>query len=380
MKTDICLITEGLSAFEQTGGVGTWTKELIRSLSHYSFSWINFSSKNEASTSEFCYPNLQQTVSIPITRYPLDIDSMEKTIKGIDLPNAVLYHATSTGCASLLGMALSQRRKVSFILSEHAIYWKELAETHELECGIELSEDYGSYLRSIAKKAYQTAKVITSPVRYVREFQLEEGAEPGKSIIISNGLHPLPRLRKEQGFCLGFVGRITRIKNLELWIDIAWEICHINPNFRFKIIGPVEDHFYVNLLRKKISQIGMDSYISFLPTMGSLAWTREIDALLLTSLNESQPYVILEAFSAKIPVFARAVGGIPETVGNAGFLFSVEDKKENIAKAVNMILTDPQKKADLTKRALKLFYHRYHIRRMKKEFSRIYQKEIIQYA
>jgi len=117
-----------------------------------------------------------------------------------------------------------------------------------------------------------------------------------------------------------------------------------------------------------------------LPAMDSQDWTTEIDGLLLTSLNESQPYVILEAFSCGIPVFARAVGGIPETLGNAGFQFSSTDNPTQIATEIVAIIQDNQRTEDFSARAKDYFHQKYHILHMKKEFEQIYQRALRQNA
>jgi glycosyltransferase involved in cell wall biosynthesis len=377
----ICLITEGLNSFGQKGGVATWIKELITSLPEYSFSWINFSSTRVKPIQTEKIANLITSESIYISSYPLAIDKLSEKWRRIRLPACDLYHATSTGCASLLGISLSQKNKIPLLLTEHAVYWKELQDTHELECGLRLPEDYTVSFRAIASSAYQQASYITSPVTYVQSIQIQEGADPDKCLVVPNGLTPLSNSRKKlnRPFCLGFVGRITRIKNLELWIEIAAEIHQINSSVQFKLIGPLEDKHYGVLLHQLIKEKNLTGHISFLPAIDYDEWREELDALLLTSHMESQPYVILEAFSSGIPVFARSVGGIPETIGSAGYLFDVEENPTKIADDILSILRSSSTMEEYRTKAWIFFQNRYHIAYMKKEMERIYQLGLRKY-
>jgi glycosyltransferase involved in cell wall biosynthesis len=47
---------------------------------------------------------------------------------------------------------------------------------------------------------------------------------------------------------------------------------------------------------------------------------RRADAFLHVSWTEGLPQVIFEAFAARLPVVATAVGGVPDAVGDAGLL------------------------------------------------------------
>jgi glycosyltransferase involved in cell wall biosynthesis len=68
-----------------------------------------------------------------------------------------------------------------------------------------------------------------------------------------------------------------------------------------------------------------------------------MDLLVVPSLNEGTPLVVLEAMSAGIPIVASAVGGIPEQVrhGREALLVSPADPRA-LAGAVTTLLRQPE--------------------------------------
>jgi len=73
-----------------------------------------------------------------------------------------------------------------------------------------------------------------------------------------------------------------------------------------------------------------------------------MDLLVLPSLTEGFPNVILEAFACAKPVVATAVGGIPEIIeeGANGYLVPKE-RPDLLAEAIKKCLSDPEKKRSM---------------------------------
>jgi glycosyltransferase involved in cell wall biosynthesis len=68
-------------------------------------------------------------------------------------------------------------------------------------------------------------------------------------------------------------------------------------------------------------------------------------------LREAFGRVIIEACANGIPVVARSVGGIPEAMGASGVLLAESDPPERWAEAIEAILSQPDRYADLSQRA-----------------------------
>ncbi|MHA7131835.1 glycosyltransferase [Algoriphagus namhaensis] len=99
--------------------------------------------------------------------------------------------------------------------------------------------------------------------------------------------------------------------------------------------------------------------------------------LLLPSLIEGLPGVILEAMSHQVPVVSYNVGGISEILNeDTGWLVS-KGQKEDFVKAVeDMLMLDNRSKSVILQNASQLIRDQYQISVLAKRFQRFYQRII----
>ena len=76
-------------------------------------------------------------------------------------------------------------------------------------------------------------------------------------------------------------------------------------------------------------------------------WISASDILVLPSLSEGRPNVVLEALACEVPVVATDVGGIPELMvdGETGYLVPAKNPAE-LSRKINKLLEDknPERK------------------------------------
>jgi glycosyltransferase involved in cell wall biosynthesis len=124
---------------------------------------------------------------------------------------------------------------------------------------------------------------------------------------------------------LGVVGRLSREKGHRYLIDAMSAILVQAPEAQLRIVGagPLEAE-----LRSQVSRLGLSEHVTF------VGYTREVyaeyagmDLLVVPSLSDAFPIVILEGMMMGLPIVGTWVGGIPELVvdGDTGRLVPPRD-------------------------------------------------------
>ena len=140
------------------------------------------------------------------------------------------------------------------------------------------------------------------------------------------------------------VGRLAPQKDYDLTLDTAALLRAAGATFVVAGGGPLHDHLAarVDLERLPVRLVG--------PVDGPADLLGAADLALLTSTWEARALVAQEALRSGVPLVARAVGGIPELVGDAALLVSGDERTllaERLAAAVRSLLDDPAVRARL---------------------------------
>lgn len=118
-------------------------------------------------------------------------------------------------------------------------------------------------------------------------------------------------------FVVGFVGRLTEIKNIPLLLESAKIVLDSEgvPAVRFVIIG---DGHLRAALRSAAAELGIRASVNFVGNRDDLDRVYSgLDCVALTSLNEGTPLSLIEAMAAGKPVIATSVGGVVDLLGDA---------------------------------------------------------------
>jgi glycosyltransferase involved in cell wall biosynthesis len=122
------------------------------------------------------------------------------------------------------------------------------------------------------------------------------------------------------------VGRLDPEKNPLLLADVLAAAVRADSRWRMDVCG---DGSLMDALARRLQDLGVDDRAvlhGHVPIdRGLWALYRASHALLHVSLTEGVPQVLLEAFAARLPVVATAVGGVPELVRGCGLLVPPAD-------------------------------------------------------
>lgn len=121
---------------------------------------------------------------------------------------------------------------------------------------------------------------------------------------------------------IGYIGRLSREKGIQSFIQALPKICFNQPNIRVLIGGNGDLKEYIIAFLKKngiLDHVDMPGWISHdeLPI-----YLNKLRLLVLPSYTEGLPNIVLEAMACGTPVLATPVGAIPDLItdGNTGFI------------------------------------------------------------
>lgn len=172
---------------------------------------------------------------------------------------------------------------------------------------------------------------------------------------------------------IGFIGRLTAIKNPQLFLRIAKLVHEKQPQAQFLLVGGGE---LETSLRDKVVELKLQNNVHF------LGWQQDIgsiyaalDVLLLTSKNEGTPYSILEAMAADCPVVATQVGGVPDIVQHeqTGFLFAESDPR-HAAESILQLMAEPERCQRLTAAARDFVRCHFSVEAFQEAIANLYAK------
>ena len=208
----------------------------------------------------------------------------------------------------------------------------------------------GWQARLVSRLVYRRARRVISVSGPIRDRLLRrDGVPPEKISVIPNAVIPNPgRLQRssappdvsDERPLVGTVARLQPEKGITTLLKAASSVCAEVPDARFLVVG---DGPLRGELLALARSLGLSDRVRFL---GHRSDAREIvgalDVLVVPSLTEGAPLIVLEAMASGVPVVASAVGGIPDQVRHAkeGLLVEPGDPGA-LGEALVDLLRDP---------------------------------------
>lgn len=289
-----------------------------------------------------------------------------------NIPPAPLYHTISTGYSGILATLAKIKFNSNLITTEHGIYTKErrieIAQAswlYEKEAEfVKATTELGffkdwwmKYFEVMSRVAYNYSDIITTLYDGNKISQIADGAEAKKISIIANGvnvdqyktIYDSKKTDKKRR-TIAFIGRIVPIKDVKTMIKACKIIVQQMPDIQILVIGPQEEESeYYQECSILIKSLGLEKHMIFTGHVNTIDYFPQIDVLLLTSISEAQPLVILEGAACGIPAVATNVGSCKEllegtteedkALGHSGIICQFYAPEE-IAVATIKLLTD----------------------------------------
>jgi polysaccharide biosynthesis protein PelF len=326
------------------------------------------------------------------------------------LPPARVYHTISTGYAGLVAARAAIETGRPAIVTEHGIYTNErrieilMAEwiTDTIDKGISLDDDridlrdvWMKAFEAYARACYAACSVIITLYQDNQRMQLAHGAESQKLKVIANGIDlgrftKLPRAGKELPPTIALIGRVVPIKDVKTYIAAVAEIRKQIPNLRALVLGPTtEDPAYFEECAEFCRELDLEGTLIFTGNVNLVEYMPTIHVVVLTSLSEAQPLVLLEAGAAGIPCVTTNVGSCREILegrsderpnfGRGGYVTDLVSPNQ-IAEAVVRLLLDERLRRDLGEALCRRVCRDYGSDRARREYEQLYHNLIAAHA
>lgn len=172
-------------------------------------------------------------------------------------------------------------------------------------------------------------------------------AQPGRCSVVAPGVRksePMDRgearrrlaLPDDDRLTVVFVGRLTRIKRTERFVDLARQLLDEGIEARFMVVGDGPERAE---LESRASGVDGIVFVGWQSDMAAVYGAS--DLIVLTSDNEGMPVALIEAAMQGIPAVTTDVGAVRQVVVDhvSGYVVPVDDQRARV-EAVKSLCSD----------------------------------------
>lgn len=277
--------------------------------------------------------------------------SFLRAIKHVTTSNVIIFNSPPIGPHLLLLYLAKVLGKKTVFICHGGIFF---------ECKGLLNKIHRQIL--IAHMRNNFIKYTVVPSKWLTSF-LKKHKTKSEVLSIPNGVDVeeiisyLPSKLSTKNNIL-FIGRLAKIKGVSTLIDAFSLLTRKKRNCNLYMAGPIGDLDPSELDRiKNTPNVYFLGYISHERKMSLM---RSVDVIVVPSVWENFPIVILEAMACAKPVVATSVGGIPEIIDSEfnGILIPPFNPKA-LSDAIKDLLDNRQKSAIISRNAYHTVKNRY---------------------
>lgn len=198
---------------------------------------------------------------------------------------------------------------------------------------------------------------------------IENGVDMSEAAAVHETAAEVLSLKEKGGLVLGYVGRLTAGKGLDVLLRAVAE--YGESLWQVVIVGEGEERSGLEALAGKLGIGNRVHFFGFRPDR--LSFLKGFDMFVLPSRSEGTPRCVMEAMACEIPVMVSDIPGcrLLVTDRETGILFTVDDPA-GIAEAVRDMAKDGLLRERLVVNAKKLLEEKFSAARMAREYTTLF--------
>ncbi len=213
------------------------------------------------------------------------------------------------------------------------------------------------YYARLEKIGYDSSTSLHTSSRWMRGILLNQYSVPSYKIMTFNygvSIEQFPAYpgKRPSGKCtIVAISRLVYLKGLHHLLE-SLEMLSPSLEWECQILGEGEMQ---EKLVAQARQLGIESKVSFLGNRNDVVQIlQRADVLVIPSLQENQPFAVIEAQMMGVPVIASNAGGLPEMVDHQGAGLIVEKGNSlQLSNALDLIIRHPEERDRMGQQAWK---------------------------
>ena len=295
------------------------------------------------------------------------------------LPEAQIYHSSAAAFCGLSCVIAKKKFGSKFLLTEHGVYIREqyLAASRN-QMPFRTKEFLMGLITLVSKLNFHFADVVSPVCDYNSRWEKKWGVDEKKIYTIYNGIDTnvfkqFKVQKEEERPTVVMVARIDPLKDIETFIKTAQLVAKEIPTVLFKLYGPIVDEKYYHHCKDLAKELGVeDNFVFAGLTNSPQSAYNEGDVVMLTSISEAFPFVVIEAMACEKVVVSSDVGGTKEVLEGYGFVIKPKAYEE-FAKKVIYILQNHDVALEMGHDAREAILNGFTIEDMVESYGRLYK-------
>ena len=313
-----------------------------------------------------------EVISVDVNR-KFDISSIKKIRNILKYYHVKILHSHDFK-SNLYGVIASMNLGIKRILTAGGTTRDSLTKKFYVYMDETFTYRYFDYIVAVSREICD--KLLKKNIHKEKVVIIENGIDESLYEVTTNKTYendPLPIDNTKKVFAV--IGRLFPDKAHRYFIEAFSDIKNIYTASVALIIGegPSEEE-----IRNQITDLKLGDSVFLCGVRKDMRYVyKSIDYLVLPSLTEGLPYVLLEAMLFKVPVLATNVGAIPDIIinGVTGYLVPPGDVP-SLKCGMENLLNDPEKAREMSNEGYKIIKEKYSARRMAEDYRRLYSSLI----